>query len=45
MEKQAERKKIKKKISLCFFENVLEVGGEENERQMANNLSARDENL
>ena len=30
--------RIKRQIFLCFFENRFRSGGEENERQMANNV-------
>ena len=46
-EKQTKRRteegRIKRQIFLVFSENHFRSGGEENERQMANNVNARDE--
>jgi hypothetical protein len=43
MERRTEERRIKRQIFLVFSENRFRSGGEENERQMANNVNARDE--
>ena len=43
MKRRMEEGRIKRQIFLVFSENCFRNGGEENERQMANNINARDE--
>ena len=43
---KADKKKVNKKANIfVFFRKHFRSGGEENERQMENNVSARDESL